>query len=431
MNAMSITETLARFGRCRSGGVALQFALLIIPITITIGGVSDYYTAQGQKERLAAIVDAAALAAVNQQNLQATTDVAKSSAKGVFDAGVTQLTKLSVGTVTIDVTDNGLQRSSKVTATATAPTAFLQIFGTKKLTMNVQSSAVGTFPTYIDFYLLLDNTPSMGVAATTADIDKMQKGTINGYQGTCAFACHDLSNPKNDYYSLAKKLGVTTRIDVLRSATQQLMDTAKTMEAANNQFRMAIYTFGASATKPVLTEIAPLTADLSTAKTQAAAIDLMTVPNQGYNNDMTTDFDGVLAGVNGVIPNPGSGTSPSATPQKVLFFVSDGVADFYYPTTCSQPTLGGGRCEEPLNTATCTAIKNRGIKIAVLYTTYLPLPSNGWYVSTVQPFSNQISPSMQACASPGLFFEVSPSGGISDAMTALFQKTVLQARITN
>ena len=37
---------------------------------------------------------------------------------------------------------------------------------------------------------------------------------------------------------------------------------------------------------------------------------------------------------------------------------------------------------------------------------------------------------MKDCASDGFYFEVSPTQGISDAMTALFQKAVLQARLT-
>jgi hypothetical protein len=37
---------------------------------------------------------------------------------------------------------------------------------------------------------------------------------------------------------------------------------------------------------------------------------------------------------------------------------------------------------------------------------------------------------MQSCASPGLYFEVSPSQGISDAMNALFKKALSEARIT-
>jgi hypothetical protein len=37
---------------------------------------------------------------------------------------------------------------------------------------------------------------------------------------------------------------------------------------------------------------------------------------------------------------------------------------------------------------------------------------------------------MQACASEGYYFEVSPTDGISQAMTALFQKVVQAARLT-
>jgi hypothetical protein len=71
------------------------------------------------------------------------------------------------------------------------------------------------------------------------------------------------------------------------------------------------------------------------------------------------------------------------------------------------------------------------VQIAVLYTTYLPLPTNAWYNQWIAPFSSQISTNMQSCASPGLYFEVSPTQGISDAMTALFEKTVEQARLTH
>src|SRR6188472_3791041 len=123
----------------------------------------------------------------------------------------------------------------------------------------------------------MDNSPSMGVGATPADVTMM----VNNTPDKCAFACHDLSN-SNNYYNLAKSLGVTARIDVLRTATQQLMDTATTTRAYSNQFRMAIYTFGAAADKAGLTRIQSLTSNLTTAKTSAAAIDLMTVPYQNY-----------------------------------------------------------------------------------------------------------------------------------------------------
>jgi hypothetical protein len=81
------------------------------------------------------------------------------------------------------------------------------------------------------------------------------------------------------------------------------------------------------------------------------------------------------------------------------------------------------------NPALCTTIKNRGIKIAVLYTTYLPLPTNAFYNANVAPIVNTINPAMQSCALPGLFFEVSPTQGIAQAMQILFDKTIAQAHL--
>jgi len=77
------------------------------------------------------------------------------------------------------------------------------------------SKASNRHAAYVYFYLLLDNSPSMGVGATTTDITKM----VNNTPDQCAFACHDLSTITNDYYSKAKTLGVQMRIDVVRSAT--------------------------------------------------------------------------------------------------------------------------------------------------------------------------------------------------------------------
>ena len=72
------------------------------------------------------------------------------------------------------------------------------------------------------------------------------------------------------------------------------------------------------------------------------------------------------------------------------------------------------RCQEPLNVSYCTTLKNRGIKVAVLYIGCA--------------FASQIATNMQSRASPGFYFEASPSQGISDAMNALFKKAVSQAR---
>ena len=343
----------------------------------------------------------------------------------IFNAQIAGKTGFGTPNVSASVVKSSNTVTSTVSFSASVPMSFMGVFGITSLTITGTSVAANALPIYIDFYLLLDNTPSMGVGATTADINTM----VNNTPDQCAFACHDLSN-SNSYYNLAKSLGVTMRIDVLRSATQQLMTTAAATETYSTQFRMAIYTFGSSATNPGLTTIQSLTSNLTTAKNSAANIDLMTVPYQNYADDTGTNFDSVLPAMNNAITNPGSGTS--ASPQKVLFFVSDGVADEVNPPGgCSRPTVTGSdpqtgqsyvRCQEPLNVSLCTTIKNRGIKIAVLYTTYLPLPTNAWYNTYIAPFTNSISANMQSCASPGLYFEVSTSNGsISDAMNKLLQ----------
>jgi hypothetical protein len=200
---------------------------------------------------------------------------------------------------------------------------------------------------------------------------------------------------------------------------------------------MAIYDFGASSNTQGLRALFALSSSLSSAKTAAGSIDLMTVLGQNNNNDQDTGFTAIFPAINNVISSPGSGVSNA--PQKYLFFVSDGVAD-EANGSCLKPTPNGTRCQSPIDISLCTTLKTRGIKIAVLYTTYLALPTNPWYMQWIDPFNkgpygpspnSEIAKNMQTCASPGLYFEVSPTQGISQAMTKLFQKAVADARISS
>jgi hypothetical protein len=185
---------------------------------------------------------------------------------------------------------------------------------------------------------------------------------------------------------------------------------------------MGIYTFNTGG----INTISTLTSSLSTAKSLAAGIDVLTVYQNNWltsntnNSDEDTDFEAAMKGINNLMPNPGTGMA-SSTPQEVLFLVSDGVDD---------SNVGGSRHQALFDTSWCTKVKNRGIRIAVLYTTYLPLPTNSWYNTYISPFQPQIAGNMQNCASPGLFFQVSTDQDISAAMQALFQQTVATARLT-
>jgi hypothetical protein len=275
-------------------------------------------------------------------------------------------------------------------------------------------------------------------------------------QNGCAFACHEsnpsadsLGNPGGeDNYTLARNLGVTLRIDLMAQATASLMSTATATKAANkNTYGMAIYTFD-TALHTIYAPYGKPGTNLTTAATDAAAIKVLEVVSNNpgcqtsslCNDDTDTDFDNAMDDINIAMSNPGGGTNTTGdTPQEVLFIVSDGVDD-KTSTTCSQPTIsysGGTRCQQPFDTTWCTTVKNRGIRIAVLYTEYLPLPTNSWYETGygtflgIAPFQTQIATNMQSCASPGLYFEVQSGGDISSAMQALFQQAVATARLTH
>ena len=413
------------FARDRQGGVAMIFAFVLVPLLMVVFAAIDYSRAASAKTQLMMAADQAALSMVTTAAMAMSDNEAVANAKILFAAMAANVKFVDAMSVQVNATsDSKSQRTASVQFSAVVQSSVKGLFNLTSMPVNGLSKAGGTPPLYVDFYMLLDNSPSMGVAATTADIAKMVAGTPD----QCAFACHDLSAGGKDYYALAKTLGVTTRIDVVRTATQQLMDTASSSQNVSGQFRAGVYTLGTVCSGAGLTTVASLSSSLDSVKTSAGAVDLMAVPYQNYNNDQCTDYDGAFAAMNVLVPHPGDGTKANK-PQKVVFFVADGVSDAFYPATCSKPTTGG-RCQAPINVANCTALKNRGIKVAVLYTTYLPLPTNGWYNTWIAPFASQINPAMASCASPGLFFEVSPSQGIAEAMAALFQAAVASAKIS-
>lgn len=437
-----IRTILRSFFDDHRGNLAITFAITAVPVVVAVGTAVDFSRANMTKATLDSYADAAALSVVGRKAMELTANQAEDSAEQFFKAQAITLKGASVGKVKATVKDNTSGRAALLQYAATVETTVANVAGFDRIDVKGNATANSALPVYMDFYMLLDNSPSMGVAATPADISRM----VNNTSDKCAFACHQKDAAPNDYYGLAKSLGVTMRIDVVREATQQLMDTATESELVKNQFRAAVYTFGGAAEKMGLTKVSPLSPNLSTVKSKAGDIDLMTIPYQNFQSDTLTNFDRIFSSLNSEVGSSGDGTT-SHSPQKFVFFVSDGVQDAD-TVSCIKPTVGGqdpktgtaySRCQSPLNTKNCDLLKDRGIKIAVLYTTYLALPTNSWYMSWIDPFNkgphgpspnSEVARNMQACASPGYYFEVSPTDGIADAMVALFQKASQSARIS-
>ena len=441
MMPLNIRTIIRNLVHSRDGNIALVAIFTLLPVMVAVGCAVDYATAYNGKAQMQSAADTAAVGALAQQSVGVLNAMQKGSTGALADAETdaanlfsaklgdyykSRLTGTSV-VITRDSTTGTF--SSTVKFTAAFPTSFMGLMGIN--TVNVSGVATGTYTpaNYNDFYLFLDNSPSMGLGATTKDIAALQNLTAKyPSDANCAFACH-IAGSNNDYYTLAQNNNITTRIQEVVTAAKAMVEKATNSYIYPNQYRMAVYDLGTAAETAGLTKIASSTTNMAKIQKALSKIDLMTLPARDYANNQT-DLLTALSTLKTTMGTSGAGTK-SNDRQKVLFIVTDGVEDTPRWTGCIKPLAGGDRCQAPLNYSTiCPAIKANGVKIAILYTTYLPITNNGWYNSWIAPFQSQIGANLKSCASDGLFFEVSPSSGISEAMDALFQKVVNVPRLS-
>ncbi|MCP1740490.1 Flp pilus assembly protein TadG [Bradyrhizobium japonicum] len=458
-----LRRVVLRFARDRKANIAVIFALTMVPIIFLLGMTLDYTQAVRKRGQLDAAADAAAIAAVRPAMLtQSDKTVVQATAAAVFAAKANLPGLTATPTPTITVTDSGLARTITVSYTAKSVNNFPSVLGKQTWDVAGSATAKASSAPNMNFFLLMDDSPSMGIGATTTDISNLIKYTAPAYQTAtasqnCGFACHQTNiahdGGTKDNLAIARQRNIALRIDLVTSAVNQLLNTwsncpqsgisggvMQCMSALNNTtYKAALYTFDLS-----LNELAKL-ATPSLAGGQVSNISLMPVAYQNCvvvttncKTDNGTNIAGALKSINDIMPTPGLGSNAQGdTPQEVVFLVTDGVEDKISATCPNATFASNSRCQQPLDTAMCTTIKNRGIKIAVLYTEYLQLIANAatgiqktdqWYMSWIdkynQPTSStgQIAQNLQACASPGFYSHVQTGGDISAALTDLFIK---------
>ncbi|MBR0841607.1 pilus assembly protein [Bradyrhizobium liaoningense] len=458
-----LRRAVLRFATDRKANVAVIFALMMVPTIFLLGMALDYTQALRKREQLNAAADAAAIAAVRPAMLtQTDKDVVKATAEAVFAAKANLAGLSATPTPTVSIVDSGLARTITVSYTAQSINNFPGVLGKQTWQVNGSATAKASSAPNMNFYLLMDDSPSMGIGATATDISNLIKYTASTYQSAkpsqeCGFACHQTNIAHDggtmDNLAIARQRNITLRIDLVTSAVNQLLNSwsncpqsgisggvMQCMAALNNTtYKAALYTFDLG-----LNELAKLTTP-SSAGAQVSNISLMpvayqncVVPTTNCKTDNGTDIAGALKSINDIMPNPGLGSNTANdTPQEVVFLVTDGVEDKIAAICPNATFASNSRCQQPLDTTMCTTIKNRGIKIAVLYTEYLQLianPSTGiqktdqWYMNWIdkydQPTSStgKIAQNLQACASPGFYKSVQSGQNISDALKDLFIK---------
>src|SRR5580704_4879995 len=361
-----------RLLRNRRGNVAMMYAL-VAPILVFGGGAAiDYGRAAQIHTKLNAAADAAALAALTPSMLQQSTQTAHDASVSMFNGlteGIPGLTAHATQvTVTVTVGSTALIRNVAVAYSSSVDTIFAQVLGKSALSVSGSSQASAQAPPNIDFYVLLDNSPSMALPATQAGITQMENLTTKQITGGCAFACHQASTNANsdtagnpctdgttptlnapppsttagslycatkhgtqiDNYALARKNSITLRLDELNSGITTLLQTASatassTVFATPPKYRFSIYSMD-SLWQIGLNQLMALTSNYTsgwtTASTNFGVREMYSNNNDCANSacssstttpggDVATNYDDSLGKLSqaSYIPNPGNGTN--------------------------------------------------------------------------------------------------------------------------
>lgn len=199
-----VARLISRLKRDTGANVAAIFAIAMVPLIASIGCAIDYSVATRVKAKLQGAADSASVASISVNSAGYNAAMAMTS-NGSVSAGVTEADNVFNGNAatfagsytnlgeTSTVTKTGSKMTSYVQFSADVPVTFMQILGYRKLTVTGSSSSSTTLPLYLDFYLTLDVSGSMGLPSTTAEAQRMQSINPDNYRQYptgCTLACH-------------------------------------------------------------------------------------------------------------------------------------------------------------------------------------------------------------------------------------------------
>jgi hypothetical protein len=464
-----------RFAREAGGNFTIMFAFTAPVLILFIGMGVDYWTALSDKSRMDTAADAAAISAVNTavayykanplSLTNATTLKLDAEAAGVAQAtkvfnvnmGATQVfapngtgpVLPSIQICPVGGTPCGaLTFNSTVTWSGQVRTHFGPLVNITNIAISGSSGATAGLNPYVDFYVVVDTSGSMGIPTSSQDQETLIANNPDnpteaaaGYTGGCQFACH-FSGYQGYNYASAPATFLALKLNSVANAIQALITSATNTQAATaqtNEFRIGIYPFIRNAVQAV-----SITNSYSPFTAATAFVNPAQPPPAGtlptYLDDGGVAYPAIGSGGThfenlwgdmypAYMQAPGTGLSTSST-LPFIILITDGVdnSQTYSPFSGSYPQVP--------STTFCTNAKNLGYTVAVILIPYVPIvdPENIWndedgVVNTLIS-TNAIAPVMQSCASNGYFFSAATSQDITAAMVTIFQEAVSASRLT-
>lgn len=384
----------------RRGNVGVMAAALIPAMVLLIGAAVDYSRAEQIREKMQHAVDSAVLAVANNQLLEGKNEEAQ--VKPFLDANLSNIGDFKVTNVYVEQDGDGY---ALVRVTGEAKNHFLGTIGQENFTLVTEAIARYQRERDLEISVLIDNSPSMLIGATEQTIKDMEKDF------GCAFACH-YGNGKS--YKDAKTKGYELRLDAAKDAVNRAFKIAKESDFAQaGDIYFDVSIFNVDTEFVARGEAATL---LGSAGDKVRAIE--PVPQPKNNKYEVTNGKKSIASAT---TSAKSRKTKYADRQHFFLIITDGVADY----------REGSRKIEPIYGKNCDDLKNAGIRVGVIYTTYFQLPSNNFWKKKVKPFDSQIGPEMQKCASPGWYFEAQYAEDIDRAFDTLMSMAIPRPRLTN
>jgi len=462
----NLFSLIGRFRRDRRGNIAIIFAIALLPILTAVGSAVDYSLATRIRAKLQSAADAASVAAISQKS-PGYAAAAAMSGNGSVDAGVTDANKFFDGNMngivgytnlsrTSTVTKTGIKLASNVQFSADVPAVFMKVIGYQKLTVTGSSTSAASLPPYLDFYLMLDVSGSMGLPST--DNEQTRLAAINpdnyaNYPTGCTLACHFATQdvctnsgqkyPTNNYcmgypisrvsYNGYKQLiqnnsghlptamvsglpnslystlapvsscsadgtdsCIQLRADAVGYAVTQLFVTANASAKVTDQFKIGLYPF----IRYLYTYFA-LTSSINGSATNSstinyAAANLASQLDTNANLNLGsggTHFENAFPSMNTIITAVGDGSAWNNT-LPYVFLITDGAQDPQVKAL-NGGWSGSNHATVLDPTAQCKPLKDRGIIISVLYVPYQPIQNpNASFAGNEDGYANDNIPNI-------------------------------------
>jgi Flp pilus assembly protein TadG len=421
--AQPLAKLHRRFSAAAGGNVTVIFSLLLM-VLMGIGGAAiDYVRLVEQRTVFAAAADSAVLAAISsareaeRNGLTGIPKLAKAAAQNAWDANVATASIETSKAPKITVSNAGSAWTATIRYDEASPTSFMALLGVKTMRLAGEAKAstkIEKNPNYWDFHIVIDDSSSMGIGATQADMDALQAHPEIG----CTFACHwaNYSIGETDSVSKAKKAGIKLRIDIVDDAVDAMI-AELTKTSGGDNIRSKLWGMNDTAV-----ELVALTAKLNDIKNHD--IQLYKTPVSKGN----TNYPKTLEKIESEVGKAGDGKS-SLTPKKAVFIVTDGIHETYYKESNSVVDWHD-HYTGPMDPEFCKTMKDNKVLVGVLYIDYIVPPG---YDFAIDPFKDDILPTLQACATEGLFFNATTPKDITNAMKDMLSATMGMGavRLTN